>query len=384
MTHTLHFSLKTDIVYGPGLLDRLEDFRGQRIGIITDAVMVSSGALERIRARLPDCVVTVFADVAPETPLGVIMKGTACLAEFAPDVIIALGGGSSMDTAKAIRASLREIDGSKRIILIAVPTTSGTGSEVTNYTVVSDPEQGRKYPLCSDDILPDIALLDPELVKSVPPHITADTGMDAITHGLEAYVSTKASDFTDAFVEKALDLAFSSLPLAYADGNDLRAREAMHHASCMAGIAFNAAGLGLAHALAHAIGGRFHISHGRINAMLLPHVIEFNAGIYNSSVASSASCLVTAKRYSAIGRRLGIESPTVKGGAKNLARAVSRLNARLSIPATLKALGIDMAEYARGEEELIQSALADTCLATNPLKPASEDIKALIRTLAGN
>lgn len=256
----------------------------------------------------------------------------------------------------------------------AVDRTTTVGSTtVVASTQAAAPDAG---------VVPGGSPVNPR-TRSVPPKVTADTGMDVITHGLEAYVSTKASDFTDAFVEKALDLAFANLPRAYAEGKDLRAREAMHHASCMAGIAFNAAGLGLVHALAHAIGGALHISHGRINAMLLPRVIEFNAGLFPSSIASEASCHVTADRYAAIGRRLGIESRTVQGGARNLARAISALNARLSIPPTLKILGSDMGEYMRREDELVHTALADACLATNPVHPAPEDVRALIRAVAG-
>lgn len=379
MTGIQRCFLKTEIVFGPHVLDRLEAFRGQRVGIITDAFMVESGAVDRIRAKLPECAVAVFGEAVPEPSLEGIAKGARFMAAFRPEMVIALGGGSSIDAAKAIVATLREMDLSRRITMVAVPTTSGTGSEVTAYAVISDPERGVKHPLCSEQIIPDMALLDPELVRTVPPHVTADTGMDVITHGLEAYVSNAATDFSDAFAEKALSLAFANLPAAFADGDDLAARAAMHHASCMAGMAFNASGLGLNHGLAHAIGGRLHIPHGRINAMLLPLVVEYNAG----TLGALAPCLPAANRYAEVARRLGLEGATVRAGVKNLARALTRLNERLGIPPTLRALGVDMGAYVRYGQELVQTALADTCTTTNPRKPDSKDVAELIRAVAG-
>jgi alcohol dehydrogenase class IV len=368
--------LKTEIVFGPALLDRLEAFRGQRVGIITDAFIAGSGAVERIRAKLPDCDVVVYAEVVPEPSVADVVRGASAMAGFQPDLLVALGGGSSIDMAKAILATLRQVDDQRSVMLVAIPTTSGTGSEVTSYTVISDPERGLKFPLSSTAIQPDMALLDPELVMTVPPAVTADTGMDVITHGLEAYVSTDATDFTDAFAEKALDLAFANLPTAFADGSNLRAREAMHHASCMAGIAFNTAGLGLVHAMAHAIGGRFSISHGRINALLLPLVVDFNGDAGGANPPAAI-------RYAAIAHRLGLGSPSVAVGARNLSRALKRLNAQLGIPPTLRAFGLDMAEFSRCRQDLIDGALADSCLKSNPRQPRPQDVAQLLRMAGG-
>ncbi|MDR3438617.1 1-propanol dehydrogenase PduQ [Telmatospirillum sp.] len=379
MTGMQRFFLKTEVVFGDCALDRLGAFRGQRVGIITDAFMANSGVVDLIRSKLPECEVAVCGEAMPEPPLDEIVKGTRFMAAFRPDVIIGLGGGSSIDAAKAILATLREMDTSRRITMVAVPTTSGTGSEVTAYAVISEPDRGIKHPLCSDEIIPDVALLDPELVRTVPAKVTADTGMDVITHALEAHVSKGASVFSDAFAEKALCLAFENLPVAFVDGDNLAARQAMHHASCMAGMAFNSSGLGLNHGLAHAIGGRLHISHGRINAMLLPLVVEYNAG----TCGDFATPLPAAKRYAEMARRLGLESPSVRAGVKTLARALAGLNGRLGIPPTLRALGVDMDEYARSEQDLVQTTLADSCTATNPRQPAPEDVMKLIRAVAG-
>lgn len=302
------------------------------------------------------------------------------MAEFRPDAIIALGGGSPIDAAKAIVATLQEVDkGARQVPLIAVPTSSGTGSEVTSYAVISDPERGVKHPLQSERIIPDVALLDATLVRTAPPNVTADTGMDVITHALEAYVSTLASDFSDAFAEKALNLACVNLPVAFANGDDMAARTAMHHASCMAGMAFNASGLGLNHGLAHAIGARLHIPHGRINAMLLPLVIEYNAG----TLGTFGPCLPAANRYAEIARHLGHAGGVVRSGVKNLVRAVVRMNEQLGIPPTLRALGVDMADYRQCQQDLVQTALADTCTTTNPRKPTAEEVAELLRAIGG-
>ncbi len=379
MTVIQRFVLKTEIVSGPLILDRLEAFRGQRIGIVTDPFMMKSGALERIQSRLPDCTVEVFGEVVSEPTVTQVQKGAQVMAAFGPDVVLALGGGSAMDAAKAILAALRVIDTSRPILLVAVPTTSGTGSEVTSYAVISDPERGVKFPLVSKDLIPDVALLDAELVRTVPAKVTADTGMDVITHGLEAFVSTNATDFSDAFAEKSLSLAFANLPAAFANGADMAARAAMHNASCMAGIAFEAAGLGLNHGIAHALGGRFHVAHGKINAMLLPLVIEYNAG----TLGEFKPCLPIAGRYAEIAKRAGWDGATPRAGVKNLARALSRMNERFGIPSTLRALGVDLGELPRWGPELVDAALADLCTATNPRKPSPGDVADLIRMVAG-
>jgi len=372
-------TLKTEIVFGPSAFDRLQGFRGQRVSFITDAFMVQSGTVAKIQARLPECEITVFDEVVSDPTLEVVAKGARALADFRPDVVIALGGGSPIDAAKAIVATLRDLSPSRRITLVAIPTTSGTGSEVTAFSVITEAGRGIKHTLRSEQITPDVALLDPQLVLTVPSRVTADTGMDVITHAIEACVSTGASVLTDAFAEKALKLAFRNLPDAVADGQNLYARASMHYASCMAGMAFNASGLGLNHGLAHAIGARMHIPHGRINAVLLPLVIEYNAG----TLDGFAQCEPVATRYAELARELEIEGPTVRSGVKNLARAVTRLNGQIGIPQTVCALGVDMAEYVRHEKEMVESALADASTATNPRKPTPEEVTKLIRLVAG-
>lgn len=372
MSAVQRFSLKTEIVFGPSILDRLGAFRGQRVGIITDAFMAKSGAVERIRAKLPECQVQVFSEVVPEPPMALIVKGALAMAGFGPQVIVALGGGSSIDAAKAIMVTLREMAPGAALTLVAVPTTSGTGSEVTSYAVITDPDKGLKYPLRSEEIVPDVALLDAELVRTVPAAITADTGLDVITHALEALVSREATDFSDAFAEKALDLSFANLPKAFANGDDMAARAAMHNASCMAGMAFNASGLGLCHGMAHAFGGRLHISHGRMNAMLLPLVIDYNAADPRA-----------AARYADVAKRIGCGGPTAQAAAQGLARYISHLNDSLGIPATLRAMGKEGAAGSDVRQAMVEGALADSCTASNPRRPRPEDVAQLIRVLAG-
>lgn len=371
MTLYHSFHPRTEIVFGPGLLDRLQGFRGQRIGIVTDPFMAKSGALERVTAHLDGCAVDVFADAAPESPLDTVSAGARQLGAFGPDVVIGLGGGSPIDAAKAIIAILRGMT-DHPIRLIAIPTTSGTGSEVTAFSVVTDPAHGRKFPLISDDLIPDIALLDPELVKSAPASVTADTGMDVITHAIEAVVATGATHFTDAMAEKSLELAFAWLPRAYENGDDMAARDAMHQSSCLAGLAFTSAGLGINHGLAHALGAALHVVHGRINAALLPHVIAWNAADPD-----------TAERYARIARRLGLDTPSPRAGVRGLIREIEALNTRLRMPATLAAMGVDLAEFAQKRADIATAAMADACTATNPRKPDAGELDALLARLAG-
>ncbi|MFD2174257.1 1-propanol dehydrogenase PduQ [Rhodobacter lacus] len=379
MTRYQSFTPRTEIVFGEGLLERLEAYRGQRVGIVTDEFMARSGPLDRVMAHLGGCEVKVFAEAIPEPPLATVAAGARLFADFRPDVVLALGGGSPIDAAKAILAVVRGMDSSHPIRLVAIPTTSGTGSEVTAFAVISDPANNRKFPLISNDLIPDVALLDPEFVRTAPPKVTADTGMDVITHAIEAVVARNASNFTDAFAEKALELAFAALPKAYENGNDLAARDAMHQASCLAGMAFTEAGLGINHGLAHALGGRFHLVHGRLNAVLLPHVIAWNAGL----VDDAPGCRETAGRYARIALRVGLDVPGTRAGVIALIRAIEAFNERFAIPSTLRGLGLDIGEYRRAIPDLAAAAMADACTAGNPRRPSLAELEQLLDRAGG-
>ena len=372
------FKIKTDIYFGEGALDRLKEIGNKKVFIITDPFMVKSGTINKITDRLNGAQVSIFSDIVPDPPIELVVTGIEELKKVMPEVIIALGGGSAIDAAKAIMDFSKKIISLNSIEFIAIPTTSGTGSEVTSFSVITDKEKGVKYPLVSDSLLPNVAILDPELVRTVPAAITGDTGMDVITHALEAYVSTNATDFTDALCEKALILAFEYLLKAYKDGNDMVAREKMHNASCLAGIAFNSASLGINHSIAHTLGGKFHIPHGRTNSILLPYVIEYNANIVGYD---NRDYSIAAKKYHNIAKLLGLPSNNIRMGVKNLINEIKNMQKTMKLPTTLKECNVDVHEVMSRREEIAQSAMLDACTPTNPRVPSIDDIVRIVEKI---
>ena len=341
------FSFSTRIFFGEGALERLRRVQDKKVMIVTDRFMAGIGVPDKVAGHLTRCQVSVFDGVVPDPPIEVVAAGVQALQDCGAEVMIAVGGGSTIDAAKAIRAVAKEtlhID-TDRWECFAVPTTSGTGSEVTDYAVITDRAKGIKYPLDSQALRPPVAILDPELTVSAPASVTADAGMDVLTHALEAYVSKGANDFSDALCEKAVSLVFRFLPLAFQDGTNLLAREKMHNASCMAGLAFNSAGLGLNHGMAHAIGAKLHIAHGRINAMLLPHIITFNADLGRIRNGEYA---LAAKKYQRMAKVLDLPAPSVRLGVTNLLREVERLN-RTGLPEGVGSGALQGEGAARGD-----------------------------------
>jgi alcohol dehydrogenase class IV len=317
----------------------------------------------------------VFADVVPDPTIDVVTQGLAQALACQPEAIIALGGGSAIDTAKAINSLYAQSTGAAAPALIAVPTTSGTGSEVTSFAVISDPATKSKYPIIDAQLIPNYAILDPQFTLSVPASVTADTGMDVLTHTLEAYVSTGATDFTDAFAEKAMRIVWQELATTVKHGDDLAARTKMHNASCLAGLAFSSAGLGISHSLAHAFGGMFHIPHGRANAMILPHIISYNAGL---ELAGESTAL---HRYEAAANLLGIQAGTPKATVHGLITGIKRLSQSFNIPQTINDYGIDPEEFLEAVPAMAQKALDDNCTGTNPRKPSLADLEGLYKEL---
>ncbi|WP_318502799.1 bifunctional acetaldehyde-CoA/alcohol dehydrogenase [Bacillus sp. T3] len=374
--------------------------------IVTDPGMVKLGYVERIQYYLrqrPDFVhVDVFSDVEPDPSLDTVVKGVEKMINFQPDVIIALGGGSAMDAAKGMRLfyeypdtdffGLKQkfLDIRKRIVkfphsgiktkFVAIPTTSGTGSEVTAFSVITDKKVGMKYPLADYELTPDVAIIDPQFVMTVPKHITADTGMDVLTHAIEAYVSVFASDYTDGLAMKAIQLVFEYLPKAYHNGSDELAREKMHNASTIAGMAFTNAFLGINHSLAHKLGAEFHIPHGRANTIVLPHVIRYNATKPTKFVSfPKYERFIADERYAEIARMLGLPARTTEEGVESLIQAIINLATELGMPLTLEAAGVDKAEFDKKVDWLAERAFEDQCTTANPRYPLISEMADIYR-----
>ena len=263
--------------------------------------------------------------------------------------------------------------------LVAIPTTSGTGSEVTSFAVITDKKKNIKYPLADYELTPDIAIIDPDLVMSLPKKITADTGMDVLTHAIESYVSNMASDYTDGLAEKAIEIVFNYLPIAYEDGSNRLAREKMHNASCIAGMAFTNAFLGINHSLAHKLGGEFHIAHGRANAILLPYVIKYNSTKPTKFVSfPKYEYFIADEKYANIAKRLGLKSSNTKEGVNSLINAIKDMNKKLDIPSNLKDEGINEKEFLEKLDMLAEKAFEDQCTTANPRLPLVAELKEIL------
>ena len=401
------FKVPEKIYFEAGSIQYLEKMPHiTRAFIVTDPGMVKFGYVDKIlyhlRNRRDYVHSQIFSEVEADPSFDTIKKGVDQMNEFKPDVIIALGGGSPIDAAKGMwlfyehpdadieGMKLKFMDIRKRTYkfpklgeksqLVAIPTTSGTGSEVTSFAVLSDKHNNRKYPFADYELTPNVAIVDPDLVMSLPKSITADTGMDVLTHALEAYVSNMASDYTDGLAEKAVELVFKNLRDAYNNGDNKYAREKMHNASTIAGMAFTNAFLGVCHSMAHKIGAEFHLPHGRINAILLPYVIKYN-GVRNPSKFVSFpkyEYYIADKKYADISRRMGFKANTDEEGVNSLIAEVRKLADDVNIPKSFKEAGIEEAEWMAKVDELADRAFSDQCTTANPRLPIVEELKQIL------
>ena len=400
------FKVPEKIYFEPGSIQYLEKMPDiSKVFIVTDSSMVELGYVDRIlyhlRKRLSHVHVEIFSEVESDPSFETIKKGIDAMNVFKPDTIIALGGGSPIDAAKGMwlfyeypeadieGLKLKFMDIRKRTYkfpklgkkckMVAIPTTSGTGSEVTSFAVITDKEKNMKYPLADYELTPDVAIVDSDLVMSLPKRVTADTGMDVLTHALEAYVSVMASDYTDGLAEKAAELVYKYLPIAYNEGSNQIAREKMHNASTIAGMAFTNAFLGVNHSIAHKLGAEFHIPHGKANAIVLPYVIKYNGTTPTKMVSwPKYEYYIADEKYANISRLLGLPCSNKEEGVRSLVRAVQELNEKVGEEKSLKEYGIPEEQFLAKVDELADKAFEDQCTTVNPRVPLVSEIKQIL------
>jgi len=369
-----------EVVFGEDALAHLQQLQGSRAFIVTDPTLAQLGVAARIESLLSDAgfATALYAEIEPEPSLQTVRRGAEAATAFAPDWIVGLGGGSPLDAAKAIWAMYErpDLDATEinpminlnvsRSKLVAIPTTSGTGSEATWAVVLTDLEERRKFSTGSREIIPSLAIIDPSLTQRLPPRITADTGLDALTHAIEGYTCTWRNDFTDGLCLKAIQLVMTYLERAYCNGDaDSEAREKMGNAATLAGLGFGNANLGLAHAMGHSFGAYFKKPHGRSVALFLPYVMEFSANGGNT-------------RYGEIARFIGLTDSTAEEpGARILTDRVRSLQSAVEQPMQIASLGISPADFEDSIERLCDYAESDTQFFTAPRVPDRGELERL-------
>jgi len=373
------YFVSPQIVFGEGALEALGELGGRRALIVTDTTLVRLGVAERVRKLLERAglEVQLFDQVEPDPSLQTVRRGAQMAQEYGPDWIVGLGGGSALDAAKAIwilyerpdlepaainpfiRLGLRQ-----KARLVTIPTTSGTGAEVTWAIVLTDADEQRKLGLGNRENVADLAIVDPSLTLEMPPALTADTGMDALTHAIEGYTCAWHTDLTDGLCLNALRLIFTYLPRAVSDGTDLEAREHMHNAATCAGLGFGNAMASLAHAMGHALGALFHVPHGRAVGIFLPYTIEFAAR-------------TSPDRFAELAAFLGCSPAGGEEGARALAGAVRDLGRRIAFPQSLAEAGLERAPYEAALERLVENAFNDTQIVTAVRSPSYEELREL-------
>lgn len=356
------FSCNTRIVVGTGVVSALKELGAKRLLLVTDPFFGENGTAQRIAKASGAERTEIFSGVKPDPSVELAAEGTAVVKAFDPDVIVALGGGSAMDCAKA----MAYFSGTKAQF-VAIPTTSGSGSEVTDFAILT--HNGVKHPVVDPRLRPDMAILDSSLLEKLPKGLIADAGFDVIAHALEAFTATGANAITDALAKDAFCAVYALLPASFS-GN-IAVRSQIHLAATMAGMAFTQAGLGLCHALAHALGGAFHVPHGRLNAILLPAVIDCNAHAVSS-------------QYARLAAAAGIGGSAATLAVRNLKNALIRLRRELQLPDTLAQAGVKPGEVRRRMRELVAAVLADPCCATNPMKVEDFMVRRILEAVAGH
>ncbi len=397
------FRVPNQIYFNMNAVENLRQFPSRSTIIVTNPALEQIGLVDIVRRAIPtETLVRILRIPDAEPEVRVVNQGVEALNSYRADQIIALGGGSVIDAAKIMKlkyespeADLDELaapflDIRKRVVqyptekanrlrLIAISTTSGTGSEVTPFAVLLDKERGCKVTLADYSLSPDVAIVDPQFVMSMPKGLTADTGIDCLTHALEAGVSIFASPYTDSNAMQAIRLVFKYLPIAYEHPRDEEARSMMHNAACIAALAFSNASVGVNHALAHAFGARFHVSHGRANALMLPHVIAFNAGVPTKFMPSpNQRGYIAHKKYATVADLLGLGGHTVPEKVKNLIAAVEQLLDKLEIPRSIADLGISREEFAAAVPDLAKIAFDDPSWRSNPRMPLVSELVELL------
>ena len=355
------FFCKTKIISGEGAVAAMKDMDCRRVFMVVDPFFEANGQAKQIGALSGAEAVEIFSKVTPDPSVELAAEGTALLRTFQPDTVVALGGGSAMDCAKAM-----VYFSGLPVRLVAIPTTSGSGSEVTDFSILT--HDGVKHPLVDEKILPDVAILDGALLQELPRSLVADAGFDILTHAVEAYTATGAGAISDALACDAFGVAFALLPASFAGQKDTRLR--IHTAATMAGIAFSQAGLGLCHAMAHALGGMFHVPHGRLGAILLPAVVDCNAH-------------ASAAKYAKLARSAGLGGSADTLGVRNLKNGLIRLRRELQLPANLAEAGVNPGEVWHRSGEIVKAALADPCCRTNPVPVEDFMVRRVLEAVTG-
>ena len=351
----------TRIIAGSGAVQALKDLQIKRLFLVTDPFFAENGVAKRIAEASHAQAVEIFQDVQPDPSVTLAAEGTARVKAFDPDGIIALGGGSAMDCAKA----MAYFSGSKAK-LVAIPTTSGSGSEVTDFAILT--HESVKHPLVDSRLRPEVAILDDELLQKLPPSLIADAGFDVLAHALEAYVAKNAGAITDALARDAFCSAYAALPASFAGNTGVRLK--IHVAATMAGMAFTQAGLGLCHAMAHSLGGMFHVPHGRLNAILLPAVVGCNAH-------------KAGDKYAELARAAGLGGSADTVAVRNLKNCLTRLRTELKLPATLVQAGVEPRQIWYRMDEIVEATLADPCCSTNPMSVEGFMVRQVLEEVTG-